>query len=144
MSDPICQLMEDIEGLCKRCYHLQKSNNEMYGKKTSYFLIILNFHLLVFFLSFKDYLHEDKQMQDYIDENEKIIEKYHRKINEICQLIKENNQQETDSSYWSTIALDYKKMEEEEKRSCQEKKKKFYDQQQQQQDNHSEDKGVYL
>lgn len=83
-------------------------------------------------------------MQDYIDENEKIIEKYHRKINEICQLIKENNQQETDSTHWSPIALDYKKMEEEEKRSCQEKKKKFYDQQQQQQDNNSEDKGVYL
>jgi hypothetical protein len=32
MSDPICQLMEDIDGLCKRCYHLQKSNNDMYGK----------------------------------------------------------------------------------------------------------------
>jgi len=25
-------LMEDIEDLCKRCYYLQKSNNEMYGK----------------------------------------------------------------------------------------------------------------
>ncbi len=33
MNDPICQLMEDIEGLCKRCYHLQKSNNDMYGKE---------------------------------------------------------------------------------------------------------------
>ncbi len=33
MSDPICQLMEDIEGLCKRCYHLQKSNKDMYGKR---------------------------------------------------------------------------------------------------------------
>ena len=32
MTNPICQLMEDIEGLCKRCYHLQKSNNDMYGK----------------------------------------------------------------------------------------------------------------
>ena len=32
MSNPICQLMEDIEGLCKRCYYLQKSNNDMYGK----------------------------------------------------------------------------------------------------------------
>jgi hypothetical protein len=37
MTDPICQLMEDIEGLCKRCYHLQKSNNDMYGKR---FLIL--------------------------------------------------------------------------------------------------------
>lgn len=35
MSDPICQLMEDIEGLCKRCYYLQKSNNDMYGKKSN-------------------------------------------------------------------------------------------------------------
>ncbi len=33
MTDPICQLMEDIEGLCKRCYHLQKSNKDMYGKR---------------------------------------------------------------------------------------------------------------
>ncbi len=37
MSDPICQLMEDIEGLCKRCYHLQKSNNDMYGMKLIFF-----------------------------------------------------------------------------------------------------------
>jgi hypothetical protein len=39
MTDPICQLMEDIEGLCKRCYHLQKSNNDMYGKKFITFFV---------------------------------------------------------------------------------------------------------
>lgn len=45
MSDPICQLMEDIENLCKRCYHLQKSNNDMYGKIfTSSIFSLINFY----------------------------------------------------------------------------------------------------
>ncbi|CAF1617867.1 unnamed protein product [Adineta ricciae] len=116
MTDPICQLMESIEDLCKRCYHLQKSNSDMY-----------------------DYVKDDSELQEHIDENEKIIEKYHRKINEIFQLIKENtaNQKEI---HWSPIALDFKKMEEEQKRSCMEKKTQLMTNQQ----NIPEDKGVYL
>ncbi|CAF3964290.1 unnamed protein product [Rotaria sp. Silwood2] len=120
MSDPICQLMDDIEGLCKRCYHLQKSNNEMY-----------------------DYIKEDKQLQEYIDENEKIIEKYHRKINEIFQFIKDNNNQQGEI-HWSPIAIDYKKMEEEEKRLCDEKKKKLVGNSTDHEQVISDDKGAYL
>ncbi|UJR23782.1 hypothetical protein I4U23_026759 [Adineta vaga] len=117
MTDPICQLMEDVEGLCKRCYHLQKSNNEMY-----------------------DYIKDDSQLQEYIDENEKIIEKYHRKIDEIFQLINENKDGEKEV-HWPPIAMDFKKMEEEEKRLCIEKKNQLMNNQQQ---TVSEDQGVYL
>ncbi|CAF1403674.1 unnamed protein product [Adineta ricciae] len=85
------------------------------------------------------YVKDDSELQEHIDENEKIIEKYHRKINEIFQLIKENtaNQKEI---HWSPIALDFKKMEEEQKRSCMEKKTQLMTNQQ----NIPEDKGVYL
>ncbi len=72
-----------------------------------------------------DYIKEDQQLQEYIDENEKIIEKYHRKINEIIQLIRENNDQPTEI-HWSPIAIDYKKLENEEKNLCDEKKKKLF------------------
>ncbi|CAF3784360.1 unnamed protein product [Rotaria sordida] len=120
MSDPICQLMDDIEALCKRCYHLQKSNNEMY-----------------------DYIKEDNQLQEYINENEKIIEKYHRKINEILQFIKENSNQQ-DEIHWSPMAIDYKKMEEEEKRLCDEKRKKLIENPMDHQEVISDDKGAYL
>lgn len=71
-----------------------------------------------------DYLKDDKQLQEYIDENEKIIEKYHRKIDEIFQLMKDYNQNGKDIQ-WPSIAVDYRKMEEEEKRSCLEKRKKL-------------------
>ncbi|CAF1007971.1 unnamed protein product [Adineta steineri] len=120
MSDSTCQLMEDIEGLCKRCYHLQKSNNDMY-----------------------DYIKEDSQMQEYIYENEKIIEKYHQKIHEIFQLIKEHSEQEIELN-WSPIASDYKKMEEEQKRLCNEKKTKLMESQITDEQNGTDDKGVYL
>jgi hypothetical protein len=43
MTNPICELMEGIDELCKRCYHLQKSNNDMYGK---ILLMIKRFHLI--------------------------------------------------------------------------------------------------
>ncbi|CAF1063754.1 unnamed protein product [Rotaria sordida] len=119
MSDPICQLMDDIEALCKRCYHLQKSNNEMY-----------------------DYIKEDNQLQEYINENEKIIEKYHRKINEILQFIKENSNQQ-DEIHWSPMAIDYKKMEEEEKRLCDEKRKKLIENPMDHQEIISDDKDFY-
>ncbi len=49
MTDPICQLTEDIEGLCKRCYHLQKSNNDMYGREIysfdNMYIIFMDFRL---------------------------------------------------------------------------------------------------
>ena len=118
MTDPICQLMEDVEGLCKRCYHLQKSNNDMYGKR---FLTFRKISLNS--LRNLDYLQEDQQMQEYIDENEKIIAKYHRKLNEIFQLIRENSETEIEIQC-SPIAMDYKRLETEEKKSCDEKKKK--------------------
>lgn len=104
MTDPICQVLEDIEGLLKRCYHLQKSNNEML-----------------------DYSKDDEQMNEFIDENEKIIEKYHRKINEIVQMIKENGDEEKEFQ-WSPIAQDYRRKEEEEKRAFDEKKRRLVEQ----------------
>jgi hypothetical protein len=90
-----------------------------------------------------DYIKEDQQLQEYIDENEKIIEKYHRKINEIFQLIRENNDQESEI-HWSPIAMDYKKMENEEKKLCDEKKKKFLENSINNQQVPSGDQGVYL
>lgn len=61
-------------------------------------------------------------MQGHIDENEKIIEKYHRKLDEIFQLINEHQEQEKEIQ-WSPIATDYRRLEEAEKRSCDEKKR---------------------
>ena len=87
-----------------------------------------------------DYIKEDRQLQEYIDENEKIIEKYHRKINEIIQFIKENSDQEQEI-HWSPTANDYKKKEDEERKSCDEKKKKIMENQPV---IVSDDKGVYL
>lgn len=92
---------------------------------------------------FSDYIKEDCQLQEYIDENEKIIEKYHRKINEMIQLIKDNYNQEGDV-YWSPIAIDYKKKEEEEKKSCDEKKSKLLEDSKNHEQTMSDDKGVYL
>ncbi len=102
----------------------------------------LNFFLLDIF-GILDYLKDDKQLEEYIDENEKIIEKYHRKINEIFQLIRDNNDQEVEI-HWSPIAIDYKKLEDEEKRLCDEKKKKFVENQTNTKQIISDDPGVYL
>lgn len=87
-----------------------------------------------------DYIKEDKELQQYIDENEKIIEKYHRKMDEIFQMIKDLG----DEIHWSPIALDYKKQEDEEKRLCNEKKQKFLGNQINQEQISSDDQGVYL
>ena len=73
-----------------------------------------------------DYIKEDQQLQEYIDENEKIIEKYHRKMEEIFQIIREYSDNGEEIS-WSPIALDYKKLENEQKHLCEEKKKKLAD-----------------
>ncbi len=97
----------------------------------------------MFFVWILDYIEGDSQLQEYIDENEKIIEKYHRKINEILQLIKDNSDQDKELQ-WSPIAIDFKKMEEEEKRLCNEKKKKLVENQINNQQDASDDKGVYL
>ncbi len=97
----------------------------------------------MFFVWILDYIEGDRQLQEYIDENEKIIEKYHRKINEILQLIKDNSDQDKELQ-WSPIAIDFKKMEEEEKRLCNEKKKKLVENQINNQQDASDDKGVYL
>jgi len=102
----------------------------------------LTFFLLDIF-GILDYLKDDKQLQEYIDENEKIIEKYHRKINEIFQLIRDNNDQEVEIN-WSPIAIDYKKLEDEEKRLCDEKKKKFVENQTNTEQIISDDQSVYL
>lgn len=85
----------------------------------------------------------DNQLQEYIDENEKIIEKYHRKINEFFQLMKDS----TDSKgevHWSPVALDYKRMEEEEKKSCEQKQKILSQDLINNEQVLSDDKGVYL
>jgi predicted RNase H-like nuclease (RuvC/YqgF family) len=91
-----------------------------------------------------DYIKEDSQLQEYIDENEKIIEKYHRKMNEIFQLMKDNIDQEKEIQ-WSPISLDYKQKEDEEKKSCDEKKRKLMSDNP---INHTEilsdDKGIFL
>ncbi len=89
---------------------------------------------------FLDHIKDDQQLQEYIDENEKIIEKYHRKINEIFQLIREQG----DEIDYSPIAIDYKKLEDEEKRLCDEKKKKLIENQMTNEQIISDDKGVYL
>lgn len=75
---------------------------------------------------FLDYLAQDGELQEHINENEKIIEKYHRKINEIVELIKENSDH-AHELHWSPAALDYRKMEEKEKRLCGEKKQALLD-----------------
>jgi hypothetical protein len=90
-----------------------------------------------------DYIKEDQQMQEYINENEKIIEKYHRKINEIFQLIQETSGQETEIN-WSPIAIGYKNQEAEEKRSCDEKKKQLLENSTNNQQVLPDDQGVYL
>lgn len=69
-----------------------------------------------------DYLKEDHQLQQVIDENEQIVEKYHRKIEEIFQMIKEHSE-DGKGIQWSPIAADYRKMEDKERTSCLEKKK---------------------
>jgi hypothetical protein len=97
----------------------------------------------IFVCSFLDYLKEDRQLEEYIDENEKIIEKYHQKMNEIIHLMKEHSDEQKEIQ-WSPIAMDYKKMEEEEKRLCLEKKKNYVDSQINTDQNTSDDKGVYL
>lgn len=139
MSDPICQLMEDIEGLCKRCYHLQKSNNEMYGTNEDFSLDDNHCSMIL------DYLKEDPQMQEYINENEKIIEKYHRKLDEIFQLIRETQQGEGEI-HWSPIAMDFKRQENAEKLQCDEKKKQLANAtgKPTPSSNGSDDQGVYL
>jgi hypothetical protein len=86
-------------------------------------------------------------MQEHIDENEAIIEKYHRKIDEIIRLVKDHS--ESDEEFrWPPTAADYRRMKEQEKRSCMTKKQ----QQEQLIDNgtgkHStmstDDQGVFL
>lgn len=79
-------------------------------------------------------------METYIDENEKIIEKYHRKVDEIFQLLKDQGE----NIQLSPIAVDYKKQEDEEKRLCNEKKNKFLENQINNQQMNSNDQGVYL
>ncbi|CAF1410388.1 unnamed protein product [Rotaria magnacalcarata] len=120
MTNPLCELMEDVEGLCKRCYHLQKSNNDMY-----------------------DYIKEDHQLQEYVDENEQIIEKYHRKINEICQFMKDNSDKK-DEIHLSPTVIDYKRMEAEQKRLCNEKRNKLAENSMNHEQVSSDDKGAYL
>lgn len=61
-------------------------------------------------------------MQQHIDENDSIIKKYHRKIDEMIQMIKENSDKDKEFQ-WSPVAMEYRKLEEEEKRSCEEKKR---------------------
>ena len=91
-----------------------------------------------------DYLSEDPQLREHIEENEKIIEKYHRKMNEILQLMKENGDQEKEIQ-WSPLTMDYRRMEEGEKAASDTKKRKFLeDQQHTEQTTSSEDRGVYL
>ena len=65
-------------------------------------------------------------MQEFIDENDQIIRKYHRKIDEIIQMIKENSASEQEIQ-WSPIAQDYRRKEEEEKRAFEEKKRRLSD-----------------
>jgi uncharacterized protein Yka (UPF0111/DUF47 family) len=90
-----------------------------------------------------DFIEGDHQMQEYIDENEKIIEKYHRKIDEMFQLVKENSGEGMEMQ-WSPIALDFKRMEDEEKRLCDEKKQRLMHNQINSGQDAAEDKGVYL
>ena len=95
----------------------------------------------MFFLWILDYLKEDGLLQEYINENEKIIEKYHRKINEMFQLIKENTDKDIQ---WSPVALDYKQKEDEEKKLCDEKKRKLIENPTDHENIASDDKGVFL
>lgn len=84
-------------------------------------------------------------MQEYINENEKIIEKYHRKLEEIFELMRETHQGEGEIQ-WSPIAMDYKTRENEEKNQCEEKKTQLASAtgKSNPSSNGSDDQGVYL
>ena len=91
-----------------------------------------------------DYLREDPQLREHIEENEKIIEKYHRKMIEILQLMEENSDHEKEI-HWSPLAMDYRRMEEEEKAASDAKKSKLLENDQHTEQTASlDDRGVYL